>query len=555
MKQIITIILAIVAMTVQGQTATSTLIRGRIVNWGHWSRDNEVYFCNPLAINSSPPTVPIQTDSLGRFELEIKLMNTSPVSFFDKELLLSPGETYDVEIDYSSATPIVVKGRNAQLINEIINHPPSQCNWDFDSKEKISDAEMIEVAEKALQRQKAANDSIMKANPGLSQQWRDYAQLVGVGQMSFFLVQRRYVDPMVRQSSDGKLWQWLNDHYVSQWPRPLSLSQSSGYFMWNYVKEILSPRGRKGLNLRGINTAINIALEQQAAGTINRDKDFVQNLKNLQSMLGEYKTLSESGVPDSVLVAHPFAKDVVETFADPYLNGLFKGPVSERETIEDINRLSTLDLPDDLRDYARAVLLYNEIEQFHAPLRPDLQKLASEIKNEFCRQTINERDQFYRDLALHKDIDISLMPNEPLQGITDGKEIFDKIIAPYRGQLVYVDVWGTWCGPCKIDLKYFTKSLHKALDGLPVTYLYLCNGSTMEAWRSTIVDLNLAGEHCVHYNLPADQQNAVEDYLQVRHFPTYIIFDRDGKRVTSPDDEPKASECVKVRRLLDELNH
>ena len=269
-------------------------------------------------------------------------------------------------------------------------------------------------------------------------------------------------------------------------------------------------------------------------------------------MLDEYKTLAESGAPDSVLAAHPFAINVRETFADPYLNGLFKGPVSERETIEDINRLGTLDLPDDLRDYARAVLLYNEIETFHAPLRPDLQKLVPGVENEFFRQTINERNLFYRDLAL-RNINASLMPNEPLANLTDGKEIFEKIIAPYRGRILYVDFWGTWCGPCKIDLKNFTHPLHQALADLPVTYLYLCNGSTVEAWRSTIVEYNLSAEHCIHYNLPAAQQKAVEDYLQVHHFPTYIIFDRDGKRVTTPDNEPKPYNSDEVRKVMEEL--
>ena len=553
MKHIIfTILLAIAALSVQAQQSNTAILRGRIVNVKNvQDNDLNIWYSNPLQ-TMSHNSVPLRTDSLGRFEMEISLMNTAPVHLWNKTLLLTPGETYDVEIDFA-ADKMEVKGRNVQLINEIIKHPPVEFEWDYDAVEKMSDVAVIEVAEKELQRLTAANDSIMKANPGLSQQWREYVQLVNINQIAGLLVQQRYVDAMVRKSSDGKLWQWLHDRYVSKLPRPLSLCQDHlGYFMFNYVKEILAPRGRKGFNLRGINTAINIALEQQADGTLKRGNAFAKKLKNLQSLLDEYKTLVESGAPDSVLAAHPFAINVNETFADPYLNGLFKGPVSERETIEDINRLGTLDLPDDLRDYARAVLLYNEIETFHAPLRPDLQKLVPGVENEFFRQTINERNLFYRDLAL-RNINASLMPNEPLANLTDGKEIFEKIIAPYRGRILYVDFWGTWCGPCKIDLKNFTHPLHQALADLPVTYLYLCNGSTVEAWRSTIVEYNLSAEHCIHYNLPAAQQKAVEDYLQVHHFPTYIIFDRDGKRVTTPDNEPKPYNSDEVRKVMEGL--
>ena len=551
MKHFITIILAIVAMTVQAQPSNTAILRGRIVNFnGEQEKNLNIWYSNPLQTMSTN-SVPLRTDSLGRFEMEISLMNTAPVHLWNKTLLLTPGETYDLEIDFA-ANKMEVKGRNVQLINEIIKHPPVEFEWDYDAVEKMSDVAVIEYAEKKLQSLTAVNDSIMKANPGLSQQWYDYVQFVNINKIANRLVMQRYVDSMVRKSSDGKLWQWLHDRYVNNLPRPLSLGQDQlGYFMWNYVKEILAPRGRKGLNLRGINTAINIALEQQTDGTFKRDNAFAQKLQNIQSMLDEFKTLVESGAPDSVLAAHPFAINVNETFADPYLNGLFKGPVSERETIEDISRLGTLDLPDDLRDYARAVLLYNEIETFHAPLRPDLQKLVPSVENEFFRKTINERNIFYRDLAL-RNIK-GLMPNEPLANLTDGKEIFEKIIAPYRGRILYVDFWGTWCGPCKIDLKNFTHPLHRALSDLPVTYLYLCNRSTVEAWRSTIVEYNLSAEHSIHYNLPAAQQKAVEDYLQVRHFPTYIIFDRDGKRVTTPDNEPQPYSPNEVRKVMEGL--
>ena len=548
---ILTIILAIAAVSVQAQQSNTAILRGRIVNVKNvQDNDLNIWYSNPLQ-TMSHNSVPLRTDSLGLFEMEISLMNTAPVHLWNKTLLLTPGETYDVEIDFA-ANKMEVKGRNVQLINEIIKHPPVEFEWDYDAVEKMSDVAVIEYAEKKLQCLTAVNDSIMKANPGLSQQWYDYVQFVNINKIANRLVMQRYVDSMVRKSSDGKLWQWLHDRYVNNLPRPLSLGQDQlGYFMWNYVKEILAPRGRKGLNLRGINTAINIALEQQADGTLKRDNAFAQKLKNIQTLLDEYKTLAESGVPDSVLAAHPFVTNVNETFADPYLNGLFKGPVSERETIEDISRLGTLDLPDDLRDYARAVLLYNEIETFHAPLRPDLQKLVPSVENEFFRKTINERNIFYRDLAL-RNIK-GLMPNEPLANLTGGKEIFEKIIAPYRGRILYVDFWGTWCGPCKIDLKNFTHPLHRALSDLPVTYLYLCNGSTVEAWRSTIVEYNLSAEHSIHYNLPAAQQKAVEDYLQVRHFPTYIIFDRDGKRVTTPDNEPQPYSPNEVRKVIEGL--
>lgn len=120
------------------------------------------------------------------------------------------------------------------------------------------------------------------------------------------------------------------------------------------------------------------------------------------------------------------------------------------------------------------------------------------------------------------------MPNEPLDGLTDGKAILDKILEPYRGRVVYLDVWGTWCVPCKVNLREHTRPVKDALADLPVTYLYLCNNSSDKAWRSVIAEYDLTGPDCVHYNLPASQQAAVEEYLKIDHFPTYLLFSPEG---------------------------
>ena len=52
--------------------------------------------------------------------------------------------------------------------------------------------------------------------------------------------------------------------------------------------------------------------------------------------------------------------------------------------------------------------------------------------------------------------------------------------------------------------------------------------SNDEAWKNIIKEYNIMGDNVVHYNLPADQQNAVEHFLGVTAFPTYKLIDRDG---------------------------
>jgi thiol-disulfide isomerase/thioredoxin len=189
------------------------------------------------------------------------------------------------------------------------------------------------------------------------------------------------------------------------------------------------------------------------------------------------------------------------------------------------------------------------METVHRPLSQPLQALlVKEVKNPLYRELITRRSNYYSELARSLQRGNGcLMPNEPLAGLTDGKEIMERILAPLRGCIVYLDVWGTWCGPCKLNLKHFTKPLHEMLGDLPVTFLYLCNNSTDESWMSTIAEYELTGDHSVHYNLPASQQQAVEHYLRVEHYPTYIIFDREGHRVDGDEPKPYNLEELKAR--------
>ena len=173
-KIIISLLLAFVAMAGQGQTKTSALVRGRIINVpkGHEDRLT-IHYTEPLQTMSSDE-VPLQLDSLGRFEVEVPLQDTAPVFLVWARLLLSPGETYDVEMDGGTGN-VIVKGKDAQLSNEIIAHQPSVCTWDMDWMKAKTDAVVIDEAEKELKRLQAANDSIYKSNPTLSAQWRNYA--------------------------------------------------------------------------------------------------------------------------------------------------------------------------------------------------------------------------------------------------------------------------------------------------------------------------------------------------------------------------------------------
>ena len=83
-----------------------------------------------------------------------------------------------------------------------------------------------------------------------------------------------------------------------------------------------------------------------------------------------------------------------------------------------------------------------------------------------------------------------------------------------------------------------------------MVFLYLANRSGDEAWKNVIKEYNVLGDNVVHYNLPSDQQSAIEHFLKVHSFPTYKLFNRNGDLL---DLNVDARDLENLARLLESM--
>ncbi len=143
----------------------------------------------------------------------------------------------------------------------------------------------------------------------------------------------------------------------------------------------------------------------------------------------------------------------------------------------------------------------------------------------------------------------NLKSADEVADMSDGEKILRKITEPYRGKLILLDIWGTWCGPCKEALSH-SQEEYERLKDFDLVYLYLANRSDDESWKSVIKEYNIVGDNVVHYNLPAAQQSAIENFLQVHSFPTYKLIDRDGA-VLDVNADPR--ELEGLAKLLEQM--
>ena len=201
--------------------------------------------------------------------------------------------------------------------------------------------------------------------------------------------------------------------------------------------------------------------------------------------------------------------------------------------------IDSLQMDKDLREILKTKCYYEMLQYTHKEL-PDslISKFKKEVTNPSLQSYILVQQQKY-DKVSHKTIEHpeSLMPNAPLEGITDGEQLFRKIIEPYKGKVIYLDIWGTWCGPCK-DMMQYAGNIKNLFAGKEVVFLYLCNHSTDKSWKNIIKEYGLTSKSSVHYNLPDKQQSAIEKYLGVHSFPTYMLIDKEGNIVNRKAPRP-----------------
>ena len=69
-------------------------------------------------------------------------------------------------------------------------------------------------------------------------------------------------------------------------------------------------------------------------------------------------------------------------------------------------------------------------------------------------------------------------------------------------------------------------------------------------WKIALLEDCAIYKYVAHYNLPEKQQTAIERHLNVHSFPTYKLFDKEGRLL---DLEVDARDVKNIARLLDSL--
>jgi len=102
---------------------------------------------------------------------------------------------------------------------------------------------------------------------------------------------------------------------------------------------------------------------------------------------------------------------------------------------------------------------------------------------------------------------------------------FQGILVGLRGAPVVVNVWASWCGPCRVEAPLLQKASERYGDR--VVFL------GVDARDNEADARDFLRRYAITYPNVVDRDDAITGILGLRGYPTTYIFDRSGKVVAS----------------------
>ena len=196
-----------------------------------------------------------------------------------------------------------------------------------------------------------------------------------------------------------------------------------------------------------------------------------------------------------------------------------------------------------------------KMNKFDAEVKSELEKQKSGLDASFVTTQLKKLEEF--NAAIKQQYLDELRNKTELGFGMKSPEFNDYInynggkasLKDFRGSYVFIDVWATWCGPCKYEMPFIGK-VEKEFHGKNIKFVSISIDRLADEkkWRAMIVKEGLSGIQLLADN-EIDSKFIASYYIQ--GIPRFIVLDKEGKIISSDAPRPSEPELTDLLNSLD----
>ena len=495
-------------------------------------------------------------DSLGRFTVKIPVLNSTEF-FCDwrrcfMRTMLEPGKTYFMLYDFKEGRRYFM-GDDARLQNELFKYPLDWQSIRMQEGSSRADKatpeqfdQYVASVDSLIKAQFANIDALCQQHPTLSTRFNLFRKGNTLSQQARDFGQARFRGERFQLPDNARRYAY--DTFWTKMVKPYTLHRDFNGFLRDYLDDAINI-STISFNWNAQDYIEEFASNDEELALLTRWKDWIADA---QSQVESAPTIEEKQ-----RVAEKLNTDNADMIkkVDAVLNGpkakkFINGKLFFIRMNRELHVLDSLNADPFVKEVWLTRQVLQQIDHERTALLPSvMDTVKAVIGNPECIAMIEKLNDHYLAIENREFDKLVLKSSDNLADLTEGEALLKKILEPYKGKFVLLDIWGTWCGPCKEALSHSTEEYARLKD-YDIEFLYLANRSPQDSWENVIKEYNVSGPNVAHYNLPDEQQAAIERHLNVHSWPTYKLFDRNGNMF---DLDVDARNLDELTRLLDRM--
>jgi thiol-disulfide isomerase/thioredoxin len=126
--------------------------------------------------------------------------------------------------------------------------------------------------------------------------------------------------------------------------------------------------------------------------------------------------------------------------------------------------------------------------------------------------------------------------NSEIMDTNGNYQTLGNVLKQFKNKVIYIDVWASFCGPCKIEMPYSEKIKQK-LGNKDVAFLYFTIDKDVNKWKKAIDGFGITG---LNYLIKDDLNSNIAKHFNIIGVPHYILIDKHGNVVFPSASRPSS---------------